>query len=435
VLDGKLDGDGAYTKIGYRSTELSFAWADDAHEAWAKELKFDIYASYDANNIYIFVVSEANHYFNEMDDGDGGAWEYSCIQVSLADVDDSGGDRLEYGIWRKSNDGGLAAVVWAQHPDAKAEFTPEAGKNYAVVLDGGKLYYETVVPINTFLKYDKVAEDDQIRFNIVIGQADKDNKGHIHTQYSSGCTGNGKNSDYFAKITLGKPILVAKLDKAEGEKMNGVLIGSETGWGGNTKAGRDAAFDGDISTFFDPTNPNDPDDFVGMKMSEPYILTEIRIHPRPDFGDRFEGASIWGFNGDVLDLNTATLIWESDEGVEKGEETWQAIPASKFLVKDAAFTSYAYYNDAKHGDVGEVELYGRPLNPANVDANAGKGEDSADAGAAGAGGAGDAGGSAGSNAANKPGGNAPKTGDAGIIILAAVMFAGVVVFRRKIFVK
>jgi len=340
----------------------------------------------------------------------------------LADATDSGGDRLEYGIWRKSTDGGLGAVVWSQHSGAKAEFTPEAGKNYTVALEGGKLYYETVVPVNTFLNYDKVSEGDKIGFNIVIGQANKDEAGHVHTQYSSGCTGNGKNSDYFAKITLGTPIIVAKLEKAVGTKLAGTLIGSETGWGGNTKAGRDAAFDGDIATFFDPTNPNDDTDFVGIQVSEPYVLTEIRIHPRKGFLDRFEGASIWGFNGDVFSLDTATLIWESEDAAE--EETWQVIPASKFKVKDVGFTHFAYYNDIKHGDVAEVELYGNPVNapaatPAAPDAPAPAVDTPAPA----------------PTPAPTPSTNAPKTGDVGMVALVAVMLAGVVVFRKKLAVK
>ena len=432
VLDGKIDPDGAYTKIAYRTTEISYAWNDnyDEAEAWAKGLDFQIYASYDASNIYILVVSDAKHYFNDADDGDGNAWQLSCIQVSLADVDDSGGDRLEYGIWRKSTDGGLGAVVWSQHGGAKAEFTPEAGKNYTVVLDGGKLYYETVVPVNTFLNVDKVGEDDRIGFNIVIGQADKDNAGHVHTQYSSGCTGNGKNSDYFSKITLGKPILVAKLDKVEGaKKLVGEYIGAADGWGGNALAGRAAAFDGDTASFFDPQEKGNPEYYCGLKTSEPYMLTEIRIHPRPSFGDRFEGAAIWGFNGDVFDPATATLIWESADGVEKGEEIWQVIPASKFLVKDKYFTSFAYFNEVQHGDVAEIELWGVPQSGIIEDAAPAVVPAAPDAG----------------NApavdvpavvtpaapANTGTSNSARTGDTGMIILAAIMLAGVVVFRKK----
>lgn len=411
VLDGKLDGDGAYTKIGYRSTDLSYAWSDDVDnsETWAKELKFEIYASYDASNIYIMVVSDANHYFNEMDDGDGNAWQYSCIQVSLADSEDEGTDRLEYGIWRKSNDGGQGSVIWGQHPGAKAEYTP----NYAVALEGGRLYYETVVPVNTFLNYDSVAEDDKIGFNVVVGQADKDTVGHVHTQYSSGCTGNGKNSQYFAKITLGKPINVVKLEAVSGAvKLQGELIGSEMGWGDNTLAGRAAAFDGDKSTFFDPAEGKNPEYYVGMKSSEPFTLTEIRIHPREGQLPRFNGASIWGFNGDVFDpYSDAVQIWESDE--EADDFVWQVITADKFFVKDPQFTHFAYFNERDHGDVAEVELYGIPLSGLPGSGGTAAVDDSASGG--------------GSSAPDQPVvtapvQNAPKTGDnSAIFALLAIL--------------
>lgn len=376
VLDGKLDGPGAYTKIAYRSTEISYAWDDNVPNAeeWAKGLTWELYASYDANNIYVLVAADANHYFNELDDGDGNAWQYSAIQVSIADGADMGTDRLEYGIWRKSNDGGQGGVVWAQHPAAKAEFTPTAGTNYSVGLEGGKLYYETVIPVNTFLNYDTVGEGDVIGLNIVIAQADAENVGHIHTQYSSGCTGDpGKDADRFANITLGVPITVAaEVAVSEGIKLQGELIGSEMGWGENANAGRAAAFDGDPATYFDPTTPSDPADYCGISVSEPYTLTEIRIHPRDGQLGRFNGAAIYGFNGGEFDpFGTSTLIWESDMPAD--EFVWQIITKDNFLVKDQKFTHYAYFNGIDHGDVGEIELYGIPesgLPTENVDETA-----------------------------------------------------------------
>jgi len=426
VLDGKLDGDGAYTKIAYRSTDMSYAWSDDVDgaEDWAKNLNPEIYASYDANNIYILVISDASHYFNECDDGDGNSWQYSCIQVSLADVDDEGGDRLEFGIWRKSDDGGLGAVVWAQHGGAKAEFTPVAGTNYTVVLDGGKLYYEAVVPVNTFLNYDTVSETDRIGFNIVVGQADANNTGHVHTQFSSGCTGNGKNAQYFAKITLGAPIKVVQLAAPVGTKLQGALIGAETGWGENVLAGRGAAFDGDPATYFDPAEKGDPEYYCGISVSEPYILTEIRIHPRDGQLPRFNGASIWGFNGGEFDpYGSSVLIWESDEGAE--DFVWQVITSDKFLVKDQAFTHFAYFNEVEHGDVGEIELYGNPAGGGAPAEAVGGGSEAPEAPAVPA------------PAAPAPTPSAPQTSDGGLGILAlmAVTSIGVIVFRKKINAK
>ena len=208
VLDGKLDEYG-YTKLPVAAGDISYAWTDDVDgtEAIAKGLSFDAYVSYDANNLYFLVRSDAKYYFNEYDDGDSGAWQGSGIQVSAARKDDAGGDRLEYGIWRKSNDGTLGAVIWSQHPEAKAEFAPAPGSNYTVVLDGGNLWYEGVVPINTFTDKDSVAEGDVIAFSIVIVQSKAgDEAGYIHTQIASGCTGNGKTAENFMRLTLGATI-------------------------------------------------------------------------------------------------------------------------------------------------------------------------------------------------------------------------------------
>jgi len=115
-----------------------------------------------------------------------------------------GGDRLEYGIWKNSLDGNLGGVVWAQHPDAQAEFTPTAGENYTVVVEGGRVKYETIVPVNTFLNKAAIAEGEVIGLNIVIVQSKPDDPGYIHTQLASGCTGDpGKDAERFAKLTLG----------------------------------------------------------------------------------------------------------------------------------------------------------------------------------------------------------------------------------------
>jgi len=204
VLDGKLDEFG-YTKLPVAAGDISYAWDDnvDNAEALSKALTFEAYASYDANNVYVFVRYDANNYFNDYDDGDGNAWQASGVQVSAAMKDDEAGDRLEYGMWRKSNDGGLGAVIWAQHPMAKAEFEPIGNTNYVVVLDGGSLWYETVIPFNTFTDKDTLAQGDVIALSIVMVQSQPDNPGYIHTQIASGCTGNGKTAENFMRLTFG----------------------------------------------------------------------------------------------------------------------------------------------------------------------------------------------------------------------------------------
>jgi len=145
----------------------------------------------------------------------------------------------------------------------------------------------------------------------------------------------------------------------EGAIMMGTIIGCETGWGANEASGRYAAFDGNPATFYDPSGANNPNYFVGMSMSEPYILTEIRIHPRAGWAARFLGAAIWGFDEDEFDPSTATLIWESMDAADAVE--WQVIPASEFTPgANTGFRNFAYFNEFAHGDIAMLELWGHP---------------------------------------------------------------------------
>ena len=168
----------------------------------------------------------------------------------------------------------------------------------------------------------------------------------------SGDSANGDNES--ADETPPAPALLTPI---------GTLIGSEGGWSqdgaGNPETGRAAAFDGDVSTFFDPPAGKDPAYYCGIKMDKPYILTEIRIHPRGDQLARFNGASIWGTNDDAFDTATATQIWVSGAAADAAE--WQVIPDGQFNGgANAGFTHFIYFNEAEHGDVAEIELYGVP---------------------------------------------------------------------------
>ena len=139
--------------------------------------------------------------------------------------------------------------------------------------------------------------------------------------------------------------------------IKGELIGNETGWGGSTTAGRAAAFDGDVTTFFDPLGVGDG--FVGVDCGKPYVLTKIVIHPRTDFLDRFYGATIQG--SDSLEEDAEwTDIWMSMDAAT--ELTYQEILPDAFEAdaNGKAFRYYRYYNMLSHGDVAEVELYGYP---------------------------------------------------------------------------
>lgn len=207
AIDGKLDEYG-YAKIDVQAGDISYEYGDDdTRKGWSYGLKFDLYASYDEDYLYFFYSLEADsdaRYYNEMDDGDGNIWQRSCVQVSVANVGDEGDIRLEVGLGKNNfGNGDLQFVSWAQYPDAKADYEAVGGTDFQIVRDGKKLNYELRIPVSSFYSGDKFAEGGKLRWNLVMAQGDEGLSEHIHTQISSGCTGNGKNAQYFAEITLG----------------------------------------------------------------------------------------------------------------------------------------------------------------------------------------------------------------------------------------
>lgn len=134
--------------------------------------------------------------------------------------------------------------------------------------------------------------------------------------------------------------------------ITGSLIGLEMGWGDNAAAGRDAAFDGDTSTFFDPLSVGDG--YCGVDAGEAYVLTMIAIHPRDGQLPRFLGAEVDGSN----DGENWDVIWVSDS--EADEFTWYEIDAAEFDIAAPTYQYYRYYNEVSHGDVADVEFYGYP---------------------------------------------------------------------------
>ena len=136
---------------------------------------------------------------------------------------------------------------------------------------------------------------------------------------------------------------------AKGHIITGTLIGLETGWGGNAAAGRDAAFDGNPSTFFDPLAVGDG--YAGVDAGEPFILTQINILPRDGQLPRFYGAEIQGSN----DGENWTSLFFSDE--EATAFDWYVIPEAQ-IENNTGWRYFRYFNEVNHGDVAEVELYG-----------------------------------------------------------------------------
>ncbi len=135
-----------------------------------------------------------------------------------------------------------------------------------------------------------------------------------------------------------------------GSIMIGKVIGNETGWDGTEASGAASAFDGKAATFFDPLGVGDG--FCGMEYDEPYILEKVAILSRSGWLDRFEGATIEGSN----DGEEWEELWCSEEAAPS-ETEYNIITEFE---NNYGYKMYRYVNYTKHGDVAEVEFYGKP---------------------------------------------------------------------------
>ncbi len=131
--------------------------------------------------------------------------------------------------------------------------------------------------------------------------------------------------------------------------LTGELIGEEIGWGGIPETGAAAAFDGNIYSFYDPTEASREECYAGLDLGERYTLTMVMILPREAQITRYYGAMIQGSN----DLQNWITLWQSEE--ESYSWEWHEITEFDYNI---GYRYYRYFNDRNHGDVAEVELYG-----------------------------------------------------------------------------
>lgn len=162
---------------------------------------------------------------------------------------------------------------------------------------------------------------------------------------------------------LGKPHanypFVGDYTPPEGsEILKGTVIGAETGWDGNPALGASAAFNGNLGDCYDQRVTGDVvNEYPGMMMDEPYILTAARVLPTTDAdwqAQRMKGAAVQGSNDGVewttlYYFNTAATVGSTDfvTVTEFGHNT--------------GYTMFRYCNiEGGHTDCRELEFYGYP---------------------------------------------------------------------------
>ncbi len=193
--------EGEYAEIDVKNTWISSACADDANDESAKNLDFKLGMSWDSKYIYGYVEFEdANGYNNTWGADPSSMWYSGALQICWAEADAESEDRLEYGIGLTSDTDEKISNVWGlKNYDAPVD-------DFEVFVDGDHLIYEFRTPVDGFSSV-AAKEGSTYGFCLVISWGN--DQDHIHTQISSGCTGDaGKQAANFAKVTLEEAMVV-----------------------------------------------------------------------------------------------------------------------------------------------------------------------------------------------------------------------------------
>ena len=188
--------DGEYAEVDHKTSWISAATADEANLDAAKNLDFKLGMSYDDQYVYTYVqFVDPNGHDNAWDDEAGNMWYSGAMQINFSDADEAGDQRLEYGIGLTNSGDYLGTGFEA----ADADWTCN--------VDDDTVTYEFRTPFSAFSDTVKGKEGDKLGVCLVISWGNEQD--YIHTQLSSGCTGDpGKAADNYAKVTLGDQIVV-----------------------------------------------------------------------------------------------------------------------------------------------------------------------------------------------------------------------------------
>ena len=200
VIDGKIE-DGEYAPINFTKDDLMYLGYDDTRLAEMKNTDVKLYASYDAENVYIGVVVSTPDFVQTSVDG-GNMWQNYCVQLCGATADESeSNSRSELAYSRNSETGDLLFMNWSSgYLDGYTADT--TGKDFAVVTENGVTTYEVAMPAAAF-GADSLKEGGKIGLDITM--VFSDDNGPAVIEWAQGCYV-AKDSTVFAKVTLGEPM-------------------------------------------------------------------------------------------------------------------------------------------------------------------------------------------------------------------------------------
>ena len=200
AIDGKIE-DGEYAPINFTKDDLMYLGYDDARLTEMKNTDVKLYASYDAENVYIGVVVSTPDFVQKATDGNA-MWQNYCVQLCGAAADEAdSGSRAELGYTRNSETGELLFANYSS--EYLSDYTADTtGKDFAVVTENGVTTYEVAMPAAAF-GADSLKEGGKIGLDITM--VFSDDNGPAVIEWAQGCYV-AKDSTVFAKVTLGEPM-------------------------------------------------------------------------------------------------------------------------------------------------------------------------------------------------------------------------------------
>ncbi|NLE14056.1 MAG: hypothetical protein GX628_10335 [Clostridiales bacterium] len=216
VIDGTV-GEFEYEEIKYTEADCRYySSSKDAFVDTIKKYTYKMYASYDAEYIYLAVIVDTPNYTQTKDAGS--IWQEYSLQVSCAKPDEATpANRSEYGFAKMSTDGKLVFNAWADAYNFK--WAPDlTGKDFNVYTKNDVTTYEMRIPAGAFgIKAFNKGEKIRLNFCMNVGSDTVGDKERGQIEWSQGC-GGSKDATKFAVLTLGDSIVIPVVETTAAAK-------------------------------------------------------------------------------------------------------------------------------------------------------------------------------------------------------------------------
>ena len=209
VLDGKVDAGEYSSEITKADADMCFNVSDPRTVAEAKAVSWKLYATYDANYVYIAAVEDvtADKYnCNFTQATSTNIWQQSALQVGISPASSITKpspctDFVELGFARNSVTGENFAHTWRDTVPASIKHD---ASNYKIDYKDNKLTYEVRIPW-AWVQATPGKAGEKIGLCVVVArgiQKDPPASSVTHSSWAGGVTATAKDATFFATVTL-----------------------------------------------------------------------------------------------------------------------------------------------------------------------------------------------------------------------------------------